>query len=680
MAEQELMDVKFANGNVLKNVPVGTSREVILDKAMSAGIITSMDQTPGGKTAGEKLRDLSLENIDIPAGFAGSYAGAKGAALATGGNPYAIIAGGIIGGAGATYGAESLEDFLQGEEIDHYNATKQSLISAGIETSVLLATKGLGRPLVNLIKRNTSLGKSADETAKELLESTPVGEAVAGSEESIRASQALLADKDATLTPFQATPGQEKALTQRVADTGILSQGIGQRNYDRVNEVVQEYFDELLIGVGREGIQPSVLGEELYGVINAGRKAAFEAYDQGMDSVISVVGKSRLSTDGFKRQVERFIKSGQRGGAKRGFNMLEEDTQKFARSVIEDLDRMKNMSASTLIDYEKKLMKEMNKFSELGGNSYNSEAARELAQLSDLIRTAVQRELQRINPTAAAEYAAVKRAYGETIEGILPTNLKNIVANAKQGEYAALGQIAASSGSLDKLNSMMKSIKTSHAEIIKAGGTPPIPLDEAMEKLQEGYLKQLMPDLGTEAFDIQSYKKLAARFERGRDAEKLKLVFGNKEPKIRQLFNLMSEASQFPNSNIGELMLRSKEYAAAGQIFNVGGSILSATGGTLVGGAAGGLVGGAAILTLPIFLAKAAYKPSNVNRLIAFQNKNFASKDAMIAAAGNLVADIMRSLPEEDQAEVRNYIRRQDETTKEKQAERVSAPMRNMVM
>lgn len=680
MAEQELMDVKFANGNVLKNVPVGTSREVILDRAMSAGIIDSMDQTPGGKTFAEKVQDFSLENLDIPAGFAGSYTGAKTAALATGGNPYAIVAGGIIGGAGATYGAESLEDFLQGEEIDHYNATKQSLISAGIETSVLLATKGLGRPFVNLIKRNTSIGKSPDETAKELLESTPMGEAVAGSEESIRASQALLADKDATLTPFQATPGQEKALTQRVADTGILSQGIGQRNYDRVNEVVQEYFDELLIGVGREGIQPSVLGEELYGVINAGRRAAFEAYDQGMSDVISVVGKSRLSTDGFKRQVERFIKSGQRGGAKKGFNMLQEDTQKFARGVIEDLGRMKNMSASTLIDYEKKLMKEMNKFSELGGNSYNSEAARELAQLSDLIRTSVQRELQRINPTAAAEYAAVKRAYGETIEGILPTNLKNIVANAKQGEYAALGQIAASSGSLDKLNSMLKSIKTSHAEIIKAGGTPPIPLDEAIEKLQEGYLKQLMPDLGTEAFDIQTYKKLAARFERGRDAEKLKLIFGDKEPKIRQLFNLMSEASQFPTSNIGELMLRSKEYKAVGQVVGVTGSVLSATGGTLAGGATGGLVGGAVILTLPIFLAKAAYKPANVNRLIAFQNKNFASRDAMIAAAGNLVADIMMSLPEEDQAEIRNYIRREEEKQRDIQAERVSAPMRNMIM
>jgi hypothetical protein len=83
---------------------------------------------------------------------------------------------------------------------------------------------------------------------------------------------------------------------------------------------------------------------------------------------------------------------------------------------------------------------------------------------------------------------------------------------------------------------------------------------------------------------------------------------------------------------------------------------------------------------MPVFLAKAAYKPANVNRLITFQNKNFASRDAMLTAAGNLVTDIMTSLPEEDQAEVRNYIRRQEEVNRDLQAEQVSAPMRNMVM
>jgi len=592
-------------------------------------------------------------------------------------NPYAILAGSVAGGAAATFGAEAAEDVLQGKEVDYGNATKEALISLGIDTGLFVGGKGAAA-LAGIIKRNIPLGISPDETAREFLASARVGQDVAGSEESIRASQSLLSEKGATLTPYQATGGRE--LTQRIADTGILSQGVGRRNYDRVNEVVQESFDELLAGVGREGIQPSILGQEMFSIVDQGRNAAFSIYEKGMDDVISRVGKARVNTGQFKRQVERFIEAGQRAGKKRGFNLLEDDTRSFAAGVVQDLSRMKNMSASSLIDYEKKLMRGMRKFSDLNSNSYNSQAARELAEMSEMIRMAVQREIKRLDPAAAAEYAAVKKSYGETIEGILPTNIKGLVENAKGGQYAALGQLAASSGSLDNLNSMIRSLKASHATIRKAGGTPPIPLDEAMAKLQEGYLKQLMPSLGSGGFDIQTYKKLAARFEKGKDAEKLKLLFGNKEPKVRQLFNLMSEASQFPSSNIGELMLRTKEYSAGGAVLSLGGSLLTTAGGTVGGSVASGVAGGAAILTLPIFLAKAAYNPANVNRLIAFQNKKFKNNDAMLVAAGNVVADIMLSLPEEDQAEIRNQVRRQNEVNRDTQAERVSAPMRNMVM
>jgi hypothetical protein len=678
MAEQELMDVKFANGNVLKNVPVGTSREVILDKAMNAGIITSMDQTPGAKTAGEKLRDFSLENIDIPAGLAGSIAGAKGAAAVSAGNPYAIIAGSVIGGGIGTFTGESVEDLLQGNEIELLNATKESMISMGIDIGLLAVGKGVLGPVVGIIKRNTSLGKSADETAKDILNQTPVGQASAGSEESLRASQNILSERGASLSAFQATG--EKQLTQRIADTGILSQSVGQRNFDRINEIVQDEFDALVSGAGREGIQPSVLGEEMFSIIDAGRNSAFAIYEKGLNDVMARVGKARVNTGQFKRQVERFIKSGSRGGQKQGFNMLNEDALNFALDVVNDLSRMKNMSASNLIDYEKKLMSDMSQFSDLNSKSYNNQAAKDLAQLSEMIRMAVQRELKRIDPKAAAEYAAVKKAYGETIEGILPTNLKNMVNNAKAGHYASLGELAASSGSLDKLNSMLKSLKTSHAEIRKAGGTPPVALDEALSKLQEGYLIALMPQLRQGGFDIAKYKGLAARFEKGKESEKLNMLFGSKAPKVRQLFNLMSEASQNPKGNLGELMFRQKEYGAGTEFLRFAPSLVTAAGAAPVVGTAGGLAGGAAILTLPIFLAKAAYNPANVNRLLAFENKNFATRDAMLTAAGNLVADIMMSLPEEDQAEIRNYVRRQDEVNKEAAAERVSAPMRNMIM
>ena len=127
-------------------------------------------------------------------------------------------------------------------------------------------------------------------------------------------------------------------------------------------------------------------------------------------------------------------------------------------------------------------------------------------------------------------------------------------------------------------------------------------------------------------------------------------------------------------------MFRQKEYGAGTEILRFGPSLLTTAGVAPVAGTTGGLVGGAAILTLPIFLAKAAYKPANVNRLLAFEKKNFATRDAMLTAAGNLVADIMMSLPEEDQAEIRNYIRREQEKQRDVEAERVSAPMRGMVM
>lgn len=678
MAEQELMDIEFANGNVLEGVPVGTSKEVILDKAMSAGLIDRMDQTPGGKTAGEKVRDFALENIDIPAGLAGSVAGAKIGASLSGGNPYATIASSIVGGGVGTFTGESVEDLLQGKEVDLFNATKGSLSSMGIDITLFALGKGFLGPIANIIKRNTSLGKSADETAQDILREAPVGQASAGSEESLRASQSILSERGASLSVFQATG--EKELTQRIADTGILSQSVGQRNYDRINEIVQDEFDVLMSGAGREGIQPSILGQEMFSIIDAGRNAAFAVYEKGMNDVIGRVGKARVNTGQFKRQVEGFIKSGVRGGQKKGFNVINEDALKFARGVIEDLSRMKNMSASNLIDYEKKLMQDMRKFSDLNSNSYNNEAARDLAQMSEMIRMAVQRELKRIDPKAAAEYAAVKKAYGETIEGILPTNLKNMVNNAKAGQYAALGGLSASSGSLDNLNAMLKSLKTSHAEILKAGGTPPVPLNEALAKLQEGYLVQLMPQLRQGGFDISKYKTLAARFEKGKEAEKLKVLFGDKAPKVRQLFNLMSEASQNPSGNIGELMFRTKEYSAGTELLKLGPALLTTAGATSVAGTTAGLVGGAGILTLPIFLAKAAYNPANVNRLLAFESKNFATRDAMYTAAGNLVADIMMSLSEEDQAEVRNYIRRQTEEAQDREAERVSAPMAGMVM
>ena len=85
--------------------------------------------------------------------------------------------------------------------------------------------------------------------------------------------------------------------------------------------------------------------------------------------------------------------------------------------------------------------------------------------------------------------------------------------------------------------------------------------------------------------------------------------------------------------------------------------MLGAGAGSAVGGVVGAALGSGAILTAPIFLAKAASNPKAVNKLLAFEKMTFKSPEAMEKFASFIVSDTMDALSEEEQAEIRNYFR-----------------------
>lgn len=128
---------------------------------------------------------------------------------------------------------------------------------------------------------------------------------------------------------------------------------------------------------------------------------------------------------------------------------------------------------------------------------------------------------------------------------------------------------------------------------------------------------------------------------------KFKAILGADYPKIKQLSNLMAEASVSPQSNLGELAFRGAEYKAGRDIA-----------GAVQGGAAvaSGL-GAPFVLGAPIVLAKMALNPKRINQLIAFENTAFKSSEAMEAAAQRIVADVTDEMTEEEQAQLRNWIR-----------------------
>jgi len=173
--------------------------------------------------------------------------------------------------------------------------------------------------------------------------------------------------------------------------------------------------------------------------------------------------------------------------------------------------------------------------------------------------------------------------------------------------------------------------------------------DDIINRVRQGFIGKHM-NLGPD-FDLRQYSKLSRYFETPANQEIAKAVLGEKYKPFKQLVNAMSEASARPDSNIGELMIRSKEFGSLSSLSQIVG------GSALIGQLSiSGLTGAAALLASPVFLAKAATNPKNVNRIMAFNKKSFSSSDALETAAINAMTDIFRSMSEEDQKEVRSSL------------------------
>ena len=117
----------------------------------------------------------------------------------------------------------------------------------------------------------------------------------------------------------------------------------------------------------------------------------------------------------------------------------------------------------------------------------------------------------------------------------------------------------------------------------------------------------------------------------------------------------MSEASKNPDGNLGTLFLRGKEYGATTEALK--GAV------TVAGYATGGVIGAAvtlgAILTAPVFLAKAAFNPKVVNKMLAFDKATFKTDSAKEKAMAVIIDDLVRGMGEYEAAKFRQDIQKE---------------------
>lgn len=119
----------------------------------------------------------------------------------------------------------------------------------------------------------------------------------------------------------------------------------------------------------------------------------------------------------------------------------------------------------------------------------------------------------------------------------------------------------------------------------------------------------------------------------------------------------MSEASTNPQSTLGDLLLRSKEFQSVGTLANVG-TLAAGTGaGILAAGGFGGIAGAIAVLTVPMVMAKVATSPKHVNKLIALDKAKEMSLAKSEKVVASIVSDVLDKMTEDELIELRNTIR-----------------------
>jgi hypothetical protein len=609
----------------------------------AATIPEDVTREPVGQIA-RRAGEATVENLDIPGGMAGAVAGAKaGAPL----GPYGIAGGLVVGGALGTFGGSIATDALTEEDVSFAQATEEALLSAGIDTATLGSGKVL-KPAYFALRRK--LGFDPNDAAQEILNRfTASGEGGrAGSEESIARTQQMFSESGTSLTPFQtgrATAAQN--LGDRIARVGIFSEPIIQRNIGEQSRVINERMESLFSDAvsSPDRVGPEAIGDIVFSTIQQGKLALQDSYVRGLNEISERFGRASVRTEPILREARQFLEDKSFAGG------ASTELDSASLSVVRDfIDELESAPASLTVDdlfkYEKNLQSQINQLSDARSSGFNSRASAELAELSSRIRERTLNIFEGINPDLRQRFSALKSEYSQGLNELIPDINKNMINNASsKGMFSSIGSTLTSTGKPEQINAFYNSINRAFAEAKREGRDLPFEsADEIKDIVRQGFVAKTLPKLGPD-FDLREYRRLSTYFETPANQEKAKAVLGEKYEPFKQLVNAMSEASVRPDSNIGELMIRSKEFTALSGITQAG-----------AGFAVGGLGGAVALLASPIFLAKAATNPKNVNRIVAFDKRKFGSENALETAAVNTMVDIFNELSEEDQTEIKRSL------------------------
>ena len=645
--EIELRSVELPNGTIINDVPSNITKAQLKDKLLSSGQFTEKDFIPVPKPMEEEQEDPSwaVKNLDLILGTGASLAPALMMTNPITAGLYSIGAGAIGTGLGSLLTDELTEDEKAWADSVH-DALSKSGYSIATDVVLNAVTKGT---VGTFIKAKKALGYTPDEFAREVAEGVANK---AGTKESFEASQEILKRTNATLTPHQIGATGKFNLYEKIARVGLLSGNKMESNATAVNKAVQEELTSIMDKYATNiSIDPSAMGHELFQVIEAGSKAAKDSYGEGLVKIASLLKNQHamktVSSKPLQNFVEKYLAEHQRA---LGSKLMDQAVSFINDHALKKIGDTQLLPVSHLLDFDRSLNDALSGL--LTDNKWWGKTIdTQLADFSNELRGVILQQLTKTSPETAKAYKTLKETYSEVKDNLMPIPGQPFLQNASKENYEALGNVIAQSGSsVDRIRALQKSVNAAFKAI---GNRTDLPIkfigpEEAHALIRRGFLENTFKGIREEGFDLHKVAtSLGNQLKTPKQQARWKAILGPEYKQVKQVVNLMTEASSKPLSNIGELVIRSREYGA------ITGTLASTAGlfgaGTIAEtNPLGAATAAAAILFGPVMMAKVVTNPKTVNKLITLGNQKFTSSDRLAAGIMAIVKDVTANMSEEE--------------------------------
>jgi len=607
----------------------------------------SMQPEQAMKVTPKMAGDATLGNAAMILGTAGSLTPAP-----------------IVTGALASMAGGAIEEWYEGTDDQWDRAFKEGVWSVGIDLGLKMVPKPA---MAAWILAQKALKRSPKEAAKATKAEFAKGEAGAfGSASSKIQSQEIAAANDATILKFQLGKefSESTGNAQAVAETSLLGRDIFQKNFNKINDIVQKRMDTLF---QNKQLAPDELGQNWYDATQQARGVKIMQYTDGLIEQGKQLGKSSIEIAPIRTGLENFMRYGKSGkpGSPRGYSsstkvsQLTPDTQKVYSQLFDELGKTSNgqnltkTSPKFLLEFDGIVTKLVSEARHSNPNGLTSASDRQLADLQTYMKKIVHRELKKRDRGVAKEYMKLKKSYGDSMNILFPEINNAVIRSGNKDSFDVIGRMFTQSKSTSRIKKAMNSLEEAYRIIdpkdIPEGGFKS--LKDAKKSIRASFVDSTLKKEGV-GINAKSYSKFAQEMNNADTKARVQAVMGEDFNAFRKTVNLMADASISSTSGFAQLFLNSKQFTAVTQMAAMPAAVAS---GAFIG-APLATVASTVILGAPWIMAKAMNNPNNINKLIKLHKLDPTKMSKEAFARRALMTLRQMTMREEEFDAVEEYV------------------------